>query len=207
MSLCPSAMITIGKPANTFYLFPGIISLSQKLLWCMLFTNRFEQIFYCSSTGSFICIYGSWGFHSLQGNLWDPEIKAFQLYLKVIYFTTLKWREVTTSPYPENMGLFCHTEWSQPASLCGKGSCGRRESVRYRSDSYHCWKFSWGLPLKLCDLGQATSPICTADSHMKTRQLSQLTWPSNSRLLCPLSQCPCFSWFLFLVFSLVISYS
>ena len=32
-----------------FYLFPGIVSLSQKLLWYMLFANRFGQIFYCSS--------------------------------------------------------------------------------------------------------------------------------------------------------------
>ena len=45
---------------------------------------------------------------------------AFQLYLRVTYLTTLKWREITTTSYPVDMGRF---------SLWQRVHCLRRESL------------------------------------------------------------------------------
>ena len=137
-----SAMTTIVKPANTFYLFPGIIREPQsetsvvhafrKPIWAniLLLINRVIYFHLLILRFSFIGI-----------NLWDPEIQSVPVILESHLFYNLKMERNHHHPLPwKHTGLFSHVEWSQPASLCGKGSTawGERESISLQGDSYPC---------------------------------------------------------------------
>ena len=96
-------MTTIVKLANTFYLFPGIVREPQpetsavhafpKPIWAniLLLINRVIYLHLWILRFSFIA-----------RNLWDPEIQSVPVILESHFFTTLKWREITTTPYPGN---------------------------------------------------------------------------------------------------------